>query len=310
MALFHRDKAKVHDERPAHPQLGPGLAAAGWAPVPGPLVEGVLDTSVHEITRAMYGVPRGIGNTALRGIRVNDTRIEQVHRTELTGRAVSVANAWTVIEPEIRKPQIDFNPDHDKGVGVCAVELGTVLAVHRVESKRYALVATGRTIETGDPAFDERFCVSVLMDGADVLFTPEVRSRIMIRDDWSFVAERNLLGCVVKGPFGNGAEAAQVAQQVLDVVTGFPASVSPLVDHSTDDIIERATRITSLEEAIAFLQGLSDDERARLRASPTPLAALADARTPEEAMATFHGLDRDKKLQLMAMVMPMRKRPG
>jgi hypothetical protein len=74
------------------------------------------------------------------------------------------------------------------------------------------------------------------------------------------------------------------------------------VDHSEDDLVARATTLHSLDEAMAFLQNLSDEERDRLRASSSPLAAMADARTPAEAMERFMELDQQQKLQIFAMV--------
>ena len=56
-----------------------------------------------------------------------------------------------------------------------------------------------------------------------------------------------------------------------------------------------------MEDAIAFLQGLTPDERERLARSDTPLAAFADVRTPEEAMARFGSLPEARRMQLLAM---------
>jgi hypothetical protein len=75
------------------------------------------------------------------------------------------------------------------------------------------------------------------------------------------------------------------------------------IDHAADDLVARAAKLTSLDQALAFLQGLTPDERDRLAASDSPLAVMADVRTPEEAMARFQTLDQQKKMELFAMVM-------
>ncbi|HEY8043498.1 MAG TPA: hypothetical protein VIF35_04495 [Streptosporangiaceae bacterium] len=48
---------------------------------------------------------------------------------------------------------------------------------------------------------------------------------------------------------------------------------------------------------------LTPDERDRLARSDSPLAALADVRTPQEAMVRLGALDPHRKMQVMAMFM-------
>ena len=50
-----------------------------------------------------------------------------------------------------------------------------------------------------------------------------------------------------------------------------------------------------------FLQQLSDGDRQRLAASPTPLATFADVRSPDEAVARLMALPDVERLQLLAM---------
>ena len=57
---------------------------------------------------------------------------------------------------------------------------------------------------------------------------------------------------------------------------------------------------------MAFLQGLTPADREQLARSGSPLAALADVRTPKEAMARFRGLDQPRKMQLMMMFMEVK----
>ena len=68
--------------------------------------------------------------------------------------------------------------------------------------------------------------------------------------------------------------------------------------------------LTSLEEGLAFLQGLTTEDREMLARSDTPLAALADAQTPQEAMARFKTLDPAAKSQLMAQFMRVKDNRG
>ena len=58
-----------------------------------------------------------------------------------------------------------------------------------------------------------------------------------------------------------------------------------------------------MQEGLAFLQQLTPGERDRLARSDSPLAALADVRTPQEAMARLRSLDPQRKMQVMAMFM-------
>ena len=59
--------------------------------------------------------------------------------------------------------------------------------------------------------------------------------------------------------------------------------------------------IDTVEQALAFLQQLSDADRQRLAASPTPLAKFADVRSPDEAIARMMALPEMERLQLLAM---------
>ena len=90
--------------------------------------------------------------------------------------------------------------------------------------------------------------------------------------------------------------------EVLDIVTAIPGSVMPSqVDHSADELVARISRLDDVNDAIAFLQGLTTDERDRLARSDTPLAAFADVRTPEEALARFGALPEAQRMQVLAM---------
>jgi len=86
-----------------------------------------------------------------------------------------------------------------------------------------------------------------------------------------------------------------------------PAAASrPADDLSPADLMARLSQLASLDEALAMLQALTPAERTVLAGLDTPLAALADVRTPQEATARYRTLDPQVKLQLAAMFM----RPG
>ena len=163
-----------------------------------------------------------------------------------------------------------------------------------------------RETPAGAAPFDDVFLVAGTPGpvGVTQLLAPDVQQRIMAHDDWIFWAERYLLGCVSRGAFRDAGQAAQRVDEVLGIVAAIPASVLPdQVDHSADDLIARAGRLTSMQEGLVFLQQLTPDERDRLARSDSPLAALADVRTPQEAMARLGALDPQRKMQVMAMFM-------
>ncbi len=211
-------------------------AAQGWAPVPNPRpFDGHLEDAVHEISRAMYGAARTTSAVDRHGIRGGDTVFPDAFRGTVNGRPVTVANAWTTIEPEIQHSTGDM-----KGTSVCAVELPSLLPFLCIQPRRLPAVAPIRATPTGNPAFDEQFVVNAVptTGSAGAALTPDVQQRIMAHDDWVFWAERYLLGCVGRGAFRTAEEVGQRISEVLGVVTATPASVLPdHVDHPEDDLM-------------------------------------------------------------------------
>jgi hypothetical protein len=304
MPLFGRH------QHPSQPGQGPARTAGsaglvmppGWQPVPGPPFGPPLADAVHEITRLMYGVPRTLPHQG----RIGPTTFSDVFRAAFDGRAVTVANAWTFIDPGLF-PDGRGTP----AAAVVAAELPSVLPLLWVRPRRYHGTAPIGDTRTGNPAFDERYqvigtpaalgAVTGVGDARTVL-TPEVQQRILARDDWAFCARGPMICCVSKGAFGSADEAGRRADEVLGIVAAIPAAVLPAqVDHSTDDLVARFSRLDSVDDAIAMLQRLTPGERERLARSDTPLAAFADVRTPEEAMARFESLDPRRRMQIIAM---------
>src|ERR1700759_1950947 len=77
-------------------------AAQRWQPVPGRPFDGHLEGAVHEITRAMSGAPRTGSAVMQTGIRVGGTAFPDAFRGAASGWTVTVANAWTSLEAELR----------------------------------------------------------------------------------------------------------------------------------------------------------------------------------------------------------------
>jgi len=158
--------------------------------------------------------------------------------------------------------------------------------------------------------FDQRFLVQGFLPasagagGPEQVLTPEIQQLIMARDDWFFVAERYWLGCIRLGTFGDVDEVGQLINAVVAIVAAIPAAVMPAtVDRSADDLIARVSQISSLEDAMSLLQSLTPEDRARLARSDSPLAVMADVRSPQEAMVRFKSLPPPQRMQLMAMFM-------
>jgi hypothetical protein len=137
---------------------------------------------------------------------------------------------------------------------------------------------------------------------AEGIVTPEMQERISARDDWTFIAHETTFISICRKPFATADEVSQRVSDVLAVVAALPTSVAPAqVDHSADDLLARIAQIDTLEQALAFLQQLSDGDRQRLAASPTPLAKFADVRNPDEAVARLMALPAVERLQLLAL---------
>jgi hypothetical protein len=275
--------------------LGQAAFTQGWQPLGNQPFDGELEGRVPAITRCLWGMSRSENLQS----QHSNTNYRDAFRGSVDGRNVTVANAWSYLLPPGVRPDPGFG-----GVGCCVVELPSTLPVLCVQPRRIHAVLGMHAMPTGSPEFDQRFIVNAVPAGMfgdpQQVLTPEVQQRIMARDDWVFLAERYLLGCFSRGPFGSFDEATQRLGEVLAIVAAIPASVLPdHVDHSQDDLIDRIDRLTSVEDALAFLQGLSQGDRDRLAKSDTPLAVFADCQTPEEAIARFQSLDDRQRLQII-----------
>jgi hypothetical protein len=276
----------------------PGLAelasANGLRPVEGRVFDGHLEDGVHHAVRALRGQPHSV--TTFSHVVVGNTTFSDAHAGTIRGRAVTVANGWTEMEPDPRVA-VTYH-----GAAVCAVELPTVLEITGIEPRRHWPAVTGPESPTGDPSFDERYRVAGVPGAGARLVTGDVRPLVAAHDDWVFLAERYLFGCVSLPQFRTAQEVADRIREVLAIVEAFPRDVVPdHVDHSFDDLLARVGQLHTVDEALVFLQQLSPDERAQLARSDTPLAAFADVHEPAEAMARLQSLDPAAKMQLFAM---------
>jgi hypothetical protein len=274
----------------------PGLAqvavAQGWRPLTSQPFDDQLAVAIHDISLVLLGVPPTV--TGRNGIRVGGTEYGDAFRGSIGGRTIIVANAWTSVAPA---PGAQL-----PGTAVCAVELPSVLPVACVQPRRFPALTHLPELPTGNPAFDLRYAVAVLPGADQQPLTWDVQQRIMAREDWVFRAERYVLACVSAGAFAAVEEVSQRIGEVLAIAEGIGAAVTPVtVDDSDDELLARAGRLTSLEDAIAFLASLSPAERDRLARSPAPVAALADVTTAQEAVSRFQTLDQQRKMELIAI---------
>jgi hypothetical protein len=267
-----------------------GLQAAGEHPV-----EGHLADRVEETSRVLHGAARSV--TRLSHVVVGSTVYSDAYAGLVGDRQVTVANGWTEIESDARE-HLDWH-----GVSVCVVELPTVLLLSGIEPRQRWDAIVGPECPTGDASFDGRYRV-VGAPGASGLITSEVQRIVGQSDDWVFLAEGAQLACVSAVEFRGADDVAQRIRDVLAVVAGFPTGIVPdHVDHSFDALLQRLDQLHSVEEALAFLQALTPEDRERLARSDSPLAAFADVQTPDQAMARLKSLDEQQKMQLFAMFM-------
>jgi hypothetical protein len=296
MSLLEHENtpASYRDPIDLCPDGVPGLAQVavgqGWRPLAGRPFDGSLGEAVRDITRALHGLPGPTAGDV--GLKAGATAYGDAFRGRIGGRTVIVANAWTSVEPE--------SAGQHAGVAVCAVDLPALVPPCCVQPRRVPALVPLPECPAGNPAFDLRFLVAA-PPGSPQVLTWDVQQQILAREDWVFRAERYLLACVSADPFRTVSEVSHRIGEVLAIAAGICASVPPADDDPDEDLIARASQLTSLESAITFLKSLSPAGRATLAQSATPLAALADVTTPQEAISRFQALDQERKLQLIAL---------
>jgi hypothetical protein len=300
MGLFKRRPSSSTSASSTSTTQVPGLAdlaaSRGWQSVAGAPLGSRFTDAIHRAAWMLYDRqytavydPTSVEHRTL---------FEDAYRGQLDDRGVAVANAWTNIGPQ------DLVKLHQMmGLAVCAVELASLSPIVLLQPRGLSPVATHLpSTSTGNADFDDRYVLTLspLVDAA--VMTPEIQQRIGAHDDWAFLGEDNWIACASRGPFESADDVSRRLDEVLGIVTAFPASIVPThVDHSADDLAARIKSIATIEEAIAFLQALSADDRERLARSDTPLARFSDVTTPEQAIARFETLDMNERAQLLAM---------
>lgn len=294
MRLFHH-RAGTADV--PIPGLAEAAVAHGWRPAPDPPFSRDLHDMLFDLAYDLYGVPSGPVGQDL-GRNWKGIGFRDAFRFSDAGRTGTVANARTRLDYEVR--YLERTPME---IAVCAVDLPAALSPGVVQPRRRHPVLQSRAVATDNPVFDERYLSSLPPVGAFWL-TPEVQACLLAHDDWILLSFGATLTCVTQGAFGSADDVLGRVDDVLELVAAVPSSVVPhSADRSVDDLAARIAGIDSVEQAITFLQGLTDDDRERLARSDTPLAGFADVRTPEEAMTRFQALDPARRMQLMGLFM-------
>lgn len=274
--------------------LAEAASAWGWKPVDGDPLESRLTDMVHGVARTLHGAFRSTSQSS--SVALGGTTFRDAYRGTVDDRAVTVANAWIDVEAVVAGGR------HLEGNALVAVELSTVLPIVGIEPRGRHQGIPGPEVPTGNASFDAGYRIVGMGGLADGVVTPEMQQRIAARDDWAFVAHDTTFVAICRQPFATAEEVSQRVSEILGIVAAVPTSIAPpKVDHSVDDLLVRIARIDDVDDALAFLQQLSDADRQRLAASPTPLAKFADVRTPDEAIARLMSLPDIERLQVLAM---------
>ena len=295
MALFGR-RHREPEPAPANEALAQAAAGLGLHPVDDPGFDSGFLDRIRQASRVLHGFPARFTTHIDAGIP--NMFFEDVFAGSIDGRAITVANVRTPMEAMSLEYTAKVH-----STSLVAIELTTMVPYSVEPRARHQAFHGLPEMPTGDAAFDAAFRVAGLIAmGESPFASAEVRQRIAAHNDWIFSFDGPLLACVGRPDFKTPDELTTRVHEAIGVVTAFPESVAPSkVDHSVDDLLVRIGELDSVEDAIAFLQTLSQDDRDRLARSPTPLARFADVRTPDEITERFMSLDMNERLQVLAM---------
>ena len=257
--------------------------------------DGGVTSNLWRLNFALYGQRQPIGVGGADIVAPRHSSYHESYTGTVDGRRIMLTNHQTNIA-QLRA--YDF-----ESVAVCAVELGTIAPIVLMQPRATPFIARLVTATpTGDQEFDDQFVVVLAPTVTPEILTDEVRRLIMAHDDWAFLGDDDWLVCASKGRYDSADAVSRRTDEVMGIVHAFPTSIVPdHVDRSVDDLAARIEKISTVDEALAFLEQLSPDDRARLAKSDTPLAAFADVTTPDEAMARLESLDMPQRMQLLAM---------
>jgi hypothetical protein len=293
MALFRRraEPATAFDEVPglAGAVGGRGMRPAGEKPF-----DARTEGTIRRVSRTLHGL-RARPLRPQMGIA--PMFFTDVFRGTIDDREVTVANVHT--PTETMDPTVAA---HVHLTSLVAMEMATILPIEGIEPRQRESAFDGPDVPTADPAFDERFRVAALVGSGSDLLTTEIRRLIRTRDERTLACVDTTLLSIAKEPFVTSDDPLHAIDEVLAIVRALPASIVPAtIDHSVDDLFVRMDNLHSVDEAIVFLGELSDDDRKRLAASPTPLARFAQVRTPDEITTLFLSLPEADRLAILAM---------
>lgn len=280
------------------PELAQSL---GWQPVDGAPFESSLVDNVWHLTWTLYNRREPLPTGAAGTVVLRTPSFRNAYRGEVEGRRIVITNHATNVGA------IKLN--EWKAVAVCAVELGTLFPVLLIKPRQLPFHGKLPTVPSGNQEFDEQFeLVMAPVADPQTVLTADVQRRIMAHDDWAFAGHDTWLACVSRGAFETADDVTRRLDEVFGIVHALPASIVPArIDRSVDDLAARIDKISSVEDALTFLQQLSPRDRERLATSDTPLALFADVTTPEEAMARLESLDLPQRMQLLGMFQRLEK---
>jgi hypothetical protein len=268
--------------------------ALGWEPADESAFVRLVDLSVYESARVLYG--QGPHETEDH-VHSYGTHYHDLFRATVNGRRVFVANGAQNIVPHL------FDSAQEvKTFSVCVAELPSVYAVVSIAPRHVPQpVHLMAEYKTGNAEFDAAYRVNVSPLGEPAV-TPEMQRLILARDNWAFRSVAGAFVCTQKDAYEFIDDMQARIAEVLAIVAAIPESVLPSrVDHSADDLLARIDKLESVEDAIAFLQQLTPADRERLASSPTPLAEFADVETPEAAIERFESLSQQRRLEIITM---------
>jgi len=277
------------------PGLADLAAARGWQPVDGEPLRDMAD-QVHRLAWVLHD--RRYSSLYDPTSVEHRTLYRDAYAGEADGHGIVVANAWTNIGPQQVVRLLE-----GRAIAICAVERCKFPPLLIQPSRLPLLSKHIATTSTGDAEFDARFVTQAPLPGTAELVSDDVRHRILAHDDWAFVGAPGTLLCASTGPFESADAVAARVEEVLGVVAAFEAGAVPTpADPETAALLDRVARIASLDDALAFLLGLTAHERELLARSDTPLAAFANVTTPDQALEQLQTLDVAQRLRLFAMM--------
>jgi hypothetical protein len=341
MPLFgHRDNLRRLQEFGV-PGLADVAVGQGWEPVSGSPFGGLLESDVRDITLALHREAPGAAPDGHH--EAGPTEFSDAYRGLLDGRAVIVANAWTsvagrhalaVCAVELTFPvtllsvqprrfpitlALPETPAGDPGFDERFLVQATadldraVQVLLTPEARQHILARDDWFFRAGRGLLG---CIAA----EPFRSVDEVSQRIsaVLAIAAAMPAALVMPAPVSPGPAGQAPAGQPPAGPAP--VAGYPRYPAPAdpdpgagspgypaqVSLSPADLIARLGHLASLDEALAMLQALTPAERTVLAGLDTPLSALAEVRTPEEATARYRTLDPQVKLRLAAMFM----RPG